>query len=161
MTATESTWITATTRGRLEHDLAQLSREREAINAQVIEHRRAGDLNNNDAYQRAHAQLDHIDSRATRLRHILSTATATTVNDGTVHPGTVVTVMFDRDPSAVETFLMAVPEEHDTGHLHVCSPHSPLGEALRGARVGDERHYQLPNGRNSSVTVLTCVPHTV
>lgn len=160
MTAIGSTWISTGTRSRLESEVAQLYREREVISAQVVEHRNAGDLDNNDAYHRANAHLDHIESRATRLQGVLSAATTTAVSDGTVQPGTVVTVMFDHDADDVTTFLLAVPEEHETVNLQVCSPHSPLGEALRGAQPGDERHYRLPNGNDCSATVMACASHT-
>lgn len=160
MSAIGSTWISTGTRNRLESEVAQLYRERDVISAQVVEHRNAGDLDNNDAYHRASAHLDQIDTRATKLEVILSAATTTAVSDGTVQPGTVVTVMFDHDAGDVATFLLAVPEEHETVNLQVCSPHSPLGEALRGAQVGDERRYRLPNGNDCTATVVNCVSHT-
>ncbi len=158
MTTTESAWISPETRNRLQDEVEQLIRQRSTVGIDVAQTRSRGDLDNNDGYHRATITLDRIDSRIAQLHTLLSTANTTTVSDGTVQPGSTVTVMFDNDRLDTATFLLALPEEHETGTMQVCSPRSPLGTALRGAQVGDERRYNLPNGDECTATVLECVP---
>lgn len=158
MTTTESAWISPETRHRLQDEVEQLIRQRTIVGIDVAQSRSRGDLDNNDGYHKATIKLDRVDSRIAQLHTLLSTATTATVSNGTVQPGSTVTVMFDNDRSDTATFLLALPEEHETADLEVCSPRSPLGIALRGAQVGDERRYDLPNGDECTATVLECVP---
>jgi transcription elongation factor GreA len=60
-----------------------------------------------------------------------------------------------------ETYLMANPEASTAAAegVNVCSPQSPLGMALLGAVVGDEREFFTPDRRRMKVTVLRAVPH--
>lgn len=78
-------------------------------------------------------------------------------DDGIAEPGMVVTVRYG-DTEETETFLLGVRgAEH--GEMEVYSVHSPLGAAIVGARSGERRTYDLPNGANLSVTMLTAVPY--
>ena len=49
-------------------------------------------------------------------------------------------------------------EEGSRADLEVVSPNSPLGAALMGARVGDTRSYQLPDGGSMAVTLVSAEP---
>lgn len=160
MTITDPNWISAATRKRLENEVAQLYRERDAASAEMIEQRRLGDLDNNDAYHRAVATLDQVNTRIERTHTVLATATTVTVDDGTAQPGSIVTVMFAHDQSDTDTFLLGMPEEHETGKMQVCSPESPLGRAVHNARRTDDCHYVLPNGKSCTATVLAITPYT-
>ncbi|MFD5830693.1 GreA/GreB family elongation factor [Lentzea sp. NPDC060358] len=77
-------------------------------------------------------------------------------DDGVAEPGMVLTVRFD-DTGDVETFLLG-SRGADHGEVEVCSPDSPLGAAVDGARQGEQRSYRVPNGATVRVTVLTAVP---
>jgi transcription elongation factor GreA len=41
-----------------------------------------------------------------------------------------------------------------SGELDVYSEQSPLGAAVMGASVGDERSYKAPNGKDITVKIL-------
>lgn len=139
-------WMTPQARQRLEAELTEL-----------MSHR---DLDNSDG--------DHEDQviaawlvRKARIREIhelLSTAVVglNPPDDGVAEPGMVLTVRFD-DTGEIETFLLGVRGAEDTT-VEVYSPRSPLGEALTGARTGEQRDYRRPNGASQQVTLLSAVP---
>lgn len=79
-------------------------------------------------------------------------------DDGIAEPGMVVTVAF-ADSGDVERFLLAEREQESDPDIEVCSPGSPLGRALLGAREGERRQYLLPDGRPMTVTVERAVPY--
>jgi transcription elongation factor GreA len=59
-----------------------------------------------------------------------------------------------------ERFLLATREESGSeGEIEVYSPASPLGKALLGAKEGETREYELPNGRIQKVTLVKAVPY--
>lgn len=81
-------------------------------------------------------------------------------DDGVAEPGMVVTVRFgadDTDNADTETFLLGV-RGAEYGDMEVYSVESPLGAALLGARAGEQRSYQVPNGESIPVTLLSAVP---
>ncbi|MDS1114977.1 GreA/GreB family elongation factor [Gordonia westfalica] len=141
------------TRDLLESQLAADCRERAVVSAEVLEHRAAGDLENNDAYHGAVGRLETLDRRIAQLYAALSTADVEPSADGTVQVGSMVTVVFDHDPGDVTTFLVGPPEQYTVVGVDVCSPDSPLGQAVLGTDVGDDRTYRLPNGRECTITV--------
>lgn len=100
--------------------------------------------------------------RETRIRQINDLLTNAIVgedppDDGVAEPGMVLTVRFD-DTGEMETFLLgARGAEHGT--IEVYSPDSPLGAAVNGARQGEQRAYQTPNGATVRVTLLNAVPY--
>ncbi|MHC3002809.1 GreA/GreB family elongation factor [Gordonia metallireducens] len=153
MTTAAPVPTTPLTRDLLERQLAAEIRDRAVVSAEVLDHRAAGDLDNNDAYHRALERLESLDRRLAQLYAALSTADAEPSADGTVQVGSVVTVVFDHDPADVTTFLVGAPEQYALVGMDVCSPDSPLGRAVLGADVGDVRTYQLPNGQESTVAV--------
>lgn len=79
-------------------------------------------------------------------------------DDGIAEPGMVLTVAYpDGDE---ETFLLAEREREAYPDVEICSPDSPLGRALVGAREGEQRQYDLPNGQPLTVTLLRAVPYS-
>jgi transcription elongation factor GreA len=70
----------------------------------------------------------------------------------------VLTVRYDGDDET-EEFLLATREEGAHGSLEVYSPSSPLGQALLGAKDGEARQYNLPNGNTMKVTLIRAVPY--
>ncbi|MCX2951574.1 GreA/GreB family elongation factor [Lentzea sp. NEAU-D7] len=100
--------------------------------------------------------------RQTRIREINDLLTNAIAgedppDDGVAEPGMVLTVRFD-DTGETETFLLgARGAEHGT--IEVCSPDSPLGTAVNGARRGDQRAYRTPSGATVCVTLLNAVPY--
>lgn len=153
MTAVVSSQSTVLDRTRLEEELSARCRERAMLSAEVLEQRSMGDLENNDAYHRASARLESLESRIAQLYAALSTADAELLDDGTVQVGSIVTVTFDGDPADSTTFLVGAPEQYALVGMDVCSPESPLGAAVLGAATGETRTYELPNGKECSVTV--------
>jgi transcription elongation GreA/GreB family factor len=100
--------------------------------------------------------------RQARIRRINDLLTNAVVgedppDDGVAEPGMVLTVRFD-DTGETETFLLgARGAEHGT--IEVCSPDSPLGAAVHGARQGEQRAYRTPSGATVRVTLLNAVPY--
>ena len=69
----------------------------------------------------------------------------------------VVTVRFGGTDDT-DTFLLGT-RGADYGDIEVLSVNSPLGAAIKGARVGDTRAYQLPNKTMQDVTLVRAVPY--
>jgi len=80
-------------------------------------------------------------------------------DDGIAEPGMILTVRFD-GTGETETFLLGTPIA-ELGDLEVCSAQSPLGDALAGARPGEQRSYRVPSGAQVSVTLLDAAPYGV
>jgi transcription elongation factor GreA len=78
-------------------------------------------------------------------------------DDGVAEPGMVLTVRYD-DTGGTETFLLGVRGLEDAD-IEVYSAHSPLGNAIVGARPGEHRTYSIPNNDSVPVTLLDAVPH--
>lgn len=129
-----------------------------------------------EAHERLQAELTslltpHPDGTAgqtadtARIHHLQRLLTNAVVgqdppNDGVAEPGMVLTIRYD-DTADEETFLLGLraAEHPDSTTLEVYSPTSPLGTALTGARPGDQRSYQVPNGTTVHVTLLHAVPY--
>jgi len=74
-------------------------------------------------------------------------------NDGTVQTGTVVELRYEGDDDT-EKYLFGSIEERQEG-MENLSPGSPLGEALLGAKAGDEVSFETPAGGKLSVEVVS------
>lgn len=99
------------------------------------------------------------EARVRELQELLANAVVgeDPPNDGVAEPGMVLTVRYD-DSGDEETFLLGL-RDAEQGDLEVYSPASPLGTALTGARCGEQRVYQVPNGATVPVTLLDAVPY--
>jgi transcription elongation factor GreA len=72
----------------------------------------------------------------------------------------VITIEYAGDPST-ETVLLADREQRadDENEMEICSPNSPLGRSLLGAKQGERRHYRLPDGQEMTVSLVRVVPY--
>ncbi|MDA3626487.1 GreA/GreB family elongation factor [Saccharopolyspora oryzae] len=97
-------------------------------------------------------------ARIREIQELLRNAVVgeTPPDDGVAEPGMVLTVRFD--DGETETFLLGARDGADDD-LDVYSPESPLGAALTGARQGETRTYDVPNGGTAEVTLVRAVPH--
>ncbi|GAA1073283.1 GreA/GreB family elongation factor [Nocardiopsis metallicus] len=144
---TNRTWLTPGTHERLTAELAVLTgtadaETREAHAFPVIEDK------------------DAREARVNRIQEILKDAVIGEAppDDGVAEPGMVVTVRYGADPDP-ETFLLGVRDRADADEIPVCSPESPLGQALIGAAQGEERTYKAPSGRILTVRLVRAVPY--
>lgn len=148
MTGTERVWLTPQAYRRLQVELTELLRPRDASGA-----------DEDDQFEPGFQQ------RQARIREVQDLLSSAVVgedppDDGVAEPGMVLTVRYDYtgDTGDTETFLLGVRgAEH--GDLEVYSPDSPLGAALIGARRGEQRSYRVPSGATVRVTLVEAVPY--
>jgi transcription elongation factor GreA len=154
------TWLTQDAHDRLKHELDSLVQNRAAMAAEINARREEGDLRENGGYHAAKEEQGKQEGRIRQLQELLRTAqVGIAPNDsGVAGPGMVVTVRFD-DDDETETFLIGSREE-SASELEVYSAASPLGKALDGAKEGETRSYETPNGKTVRVTLLKADPFT-
>nr|BFF01158.1 transcription elongation factor GreA [Streptoalloteichus tenebrarius] len=157
---TQVTWLTQEAYDRLKNELDELIANRPVIAAEINERREEGDLRENGGYHAAREEQGRQEARIRQLQELLRTAKVgeAPTESGVAHPGSVVTIRYE-DEDETETFLLAAREEGSHGDLEVYSPHSPLGSALVGAKEGETRQYELPNGNTMKVTLLKAEPY--
>jgi transcription elongation factor GreA len=161
MTVTELqvTWLTQDAYDRLKHELDELIANRPVIAAEINARREEGDLKENGGYHAAREDQGQQEARIRQLQELLRTAKvgqAPSQSD-VAAPGMVLTVRYDGDDES-EQFLLGSREEGQAGGMEVYSPNSPLGAAILGAKVGETREYQLPNGGTMKVTLEAAEP---
>jgi transcription elongation factor GreA len=152
------TWLTQEAHDRLSRELDELIANRPVIAKEINARREEGDLRENGGYQAAREEQGKQEGRIAQLQGLLRQAKVgdAPVSEGVAGPGMVVQVRFAGDDE-VETFLIGSREE--TGaDLEVYSAASPLGKALDGAKVGETRSYETPNGKTMSVTLQKAEP---
>jgi transcription elongation factor GreA len=152
------TWLTQEAFDRLKHELDSLVENRAAMAAEINDRREEGDLKENGGYHAAKEEQGKQEGRIRQLQELLRTAQVgvAPTAEGVAGPGMVVTVRFD-DDDETETFLIGSREE-SASDLEVYSAASPLGKALEGAKEGETRTYETPNGKTMSVTLLEAKP---
>lgn len=142
---------------RLKAELEDLTTRGRIEIAQKIERaRELGDLSENGDYQAAKDEQGHMEGRIRHLEAILEHCEIVdVVDDGTVKPGSVVTVLYEGDDEDdAETYLIgSIEERHDD--YETMSPQSPLGQALLGAKAGDTVSYTTPTGAQLRVEVVS------
>jgi transcription elongation factor GreA len=154
------TWLTQETYDRLKAELDHLSGPGRAEIAKKIEAARdEGDLRENSGYHAAKDEQGQIEARIITLQHLLGNARVGSPprTHGVVGPGMTVTVRFVKDDEEM-TFLLASREESGSP-INVYSPRSPLGAAIMGKKVGEKARFWLPNGRSSTVEIVSAVPY--
>ncbi|AXB45129.1 transcription elongation factor GreA [Amycolatopsis albispora] len=158
---TQVTWLTQDAYDRLKNELDELIENRPVIAAKINDSREEGDLKENGGYHAAREEQAHQESRIRHLQELLRAAKVgeAPANDGLAEPGKILTVRYEGDDED-EKFLLATREEGAEGDLDVYSPESPLGRALLGAKEGEAREYELPNGNTQKVTLIKAVPYT-
>jgi transcription elongation factor GreA len=150
MSDTSATQLTRTTYERLQAELEDLSTRGRVEIANLIEAARAlGDLKENGDYHAAKDSQGKMESRIRQLQAMLKTAEVVdgdVDSDGTVVPGSVVTLRYDGDDDDdTQTFFVGSIEERQ-GDITVVSPGSPLGTAMIGHAAGDTVEYAAPGG---------------
>ena len=159
VTETQVSWLTQEAFDRLKSELDQLIANRPVIAAEINARREEGDLKENGGYHAAREEQGQQEARIRQLQELLRTAqvgTSPTSSD-TAAPGMVLKIRYEGDDDT-ETVLLGSREEGARGSLEVVSPNSPLGAALLGAHAGDIREYQLPDGGNMAVTLVSAEP---
>lgn len=133
------TWLTPATHARLRAELAELLRT--------------------GAPGDDFAEVQYRQTRVRQLQDLLRDAVVgeDPPDDGVAEPGMVLTVRYD-DDATTETFLLGLRD--DAADLEACSPDSPLGLALTGARPGERRTYRVPSGGTVGVTLLDAAPYS-
>lgn len=148
------TWLTQEAADRLAAELNNLETTGRSEIVKKIESARAeGDLKENGGYHAAREEQGKMEARIRQLKHMLENAeigTPPASADGVVAPGMKVTVEIMGD----EMQFLLGSREIASGDLDVYSEKSPLGSAVMGAKVGDEKTYTAPNGKNITVKIL-------
>ena len=158
---TPVTWLSQDAYDRLQAELDELIAARPTIAAEINARREEGDLRENGGYHAAREEQGKQEHRISYLKELLRNAqVGEAPTADAVAPGTVVTIHFDDDTDDTETFLLGSREEGQAGGLEVYSPNSPLGAAILGAKVGETRQYQLPDGSTMKVTLEAAKPFT-
>ncbi|TWF80465.1 GreA/GreB family elongation factor [Pseudonocardia hierapolitana] len=158
-TDSQQVWLTRDGYEQLQEELLRLVKERAGEappdgRSGVADG--AGDSSGEDPFA-VRRERDH---RIRKLQQMLQDPIVGGVppDDGIAEPGMVLTVSF-ADGGDEETFLLAEREKEVYPDVEICSPDSPLGRALVGAREGEQRRYQLPDGRVMTVTLKRAVPY--
>ncbi|GAB3766442.1 transcription elongation factor GreA [Microlunatus parietis] len=158
-------WLTPEARDKLAQELEYLKGEgRQEVSARIAAAREEGDLKENGGYHAAREEQGQQELRIRQLEDMLRKAEVgeAPAGDGTVGPGSKVTIAFDGDESDTDTFLLGSRELlglEDSADLNVYSPQSPLGSAILGKQKGDEASYQTPNGKSVNVTIVAVEPY--
>jgi transcription elongation factor GreA len=157
---TQVTWLTQEAYGRLKQELDELVANRPVLAEKINTSREEGDLKENGGYHAAREEQGQKEARIRHLQELLRSAKVGEApeNDGVAEPGKVLTIRYEGDDEN-ERFLLATREEGAEGELEVYSPESPLGKALLGAKEGETRSYELPNGSTQKVTLVKAVPY--
>ena len=147
-------WLTQEAADRLSAELANLETTGRSEIIKKIEAARAeGDLKENGGYHAAREEQGKIEARIRQLKHMLENAeigTAPNNADGLISPGMRVTVEIMGD----EMEFLLGSREISSGDLDVYSEKSPLGAAVMGAKIGDTKTYNAPNGKMISVKII-------
>jgi transcription elongation factor GreA len=159
MTATRI-WLTGQAHELLKRELTELLRQRAMPSAPVLNGDDRADVWDSSTDHQVLVSEQDRNQRIRRLQEILlnSVVDHEPADDGVAEPGMLLTVRYESD-SEVETFLLAQRDEAASADFEVCSPDSPLGRALCGAREGEQRHYRLPDGRAMTVSLIRAVPY--
>jgi len=159
--ASSATWLTQEAYDRLSAELQQLIDNRPAMAQEINARREEGDLRENGGYHAAREEQGKQEGRIAQLTQLLRDAKVgeAPTSEGTAGPGMVVTVRFGEDEDDLETFLIGSREAAGTTDLDVYSSASPLGQALVGAKEGEQRSYATPTGKTVTVTLLSAKPY--
>ena len=141
----DTVWLSQAAYDRLSAELEELKTQGRPRASKAIEVARShGDLKENAEYDSAKEEQGKMEARIRQLTEMLRNAKVGEAPTGdVVEAGTVVTTI-DEDGDS-ETFLLGSREDRPEG-LSVVSANSPLGQALMGARVGDDVTYAAPAG---------------
>ena len=150
----EATWLTQEAYDRLASELEYLlTVARQDIAKKIQEAREEGDLKENGGYHAAKEEQGKIESRIDRIENILAFATVgdAPASHGVVEQGVVVKVLLRGDETE---FLLGSAEIAEGTDIDVYSPDSPIGQAIMGAKIGDEVTFFAPNGKERTIQIL-------
>lgn len=151
-------WLAQATFDRLRTELTELLRQRGGASL-GCEQTNGRDDSDQDADQRILADRRGREHRIRALQELLLNPTVGEAppDDGIAEPGMLLTVRYHEDQDT-ETFLLAHREENGRD-VEICSPRSPLGRAVSGAREGATCEYRRPDGQIRQVTLERAVPY--
>ncbi len=132
---------------RLEAEHKHLTTEWRIEIARKIEvAREMGDLKENGDYHAAKEEQGKTEARIRHLAALMEVAQIVDDNEvsDTVTGGAVVSIVYEDDEDVEKYLIGSIEEQRDD--VGVVSPNSPLGEALMGAKIGDEVSYEAPGG---------------
>lgn len=162
MADNQTTWLTQESYDRLNAELTALKENRPALAAEINERREEGDLKENGGYHAAREQQGQEEARIAYLEELLDNATIGEApqESGVALVGSVIHVYYDDDEDDKETFLIGTRGlESSNPDLETYSTDAPLGAAIIGAKVGESREYQTPNGDTVKVTIVSAEPY--
>ncbi len=115
--------------------------------------RELGDLKENGDYHAAKDFQGHMEARIRQIASMIEDCEIVETTDAEiVDPGSVVQLRYDGDDD-VDTYFYGSVEERGVEH-DIISPGSPLGQALTGAKVGDQVTFDSPTGATLTVEVV-------
>lgn len=131
---------------RLQQELEELKRRRQAVREEVAATRADGDLRENAPYHMARQQYGILEGRITELQRRLDEAVivAEDANFEEVVPG--VPVRVRNEATGVEEVLTIVDQTELKTVRNGVSVHSPIAEALLYLMVGDTGEAETPKG---------------
>jgi transcription elongation factor GreA len=150
----EATWLTQAAYDRLASELEYLlTVARADISRKIQEAREEGDLKENGGYHAAKEEQGKIEARAARLENILANAAVGEAREshGIVEQGTVITLTMN---GSEMQFLLGSAEIAEGTDIDVYSPDSPIGQAIMGAKIGDEVSFFAPNGKERAIKII-------
>ncbi len=150
----EATWLTQAAYDRLASELEYLlTVARADISRKIQEAREEGDLKENGGYHAAKEEQGKIEARAARLENILANAVVGEAREshGIVEQGTVITLTMN---GSEMKFLLGSAEIAEGTDIDVYSPDSPIGQAIMGAKIGDEVSFFAPNGKERAIKII-------
>jgi transcription elongation factor GreA len=161
MTEIPLTWLTQDAFDRLHAELADRQGPRRTeIKNRIAAAREEGDLKENGGYHAAREEQGKNEARVRQLKQLLDNCRigAPDAEADQVAPGRVVKVRFPAW-NEEQVFLLGSREEAAHASIEVYSSTSPLGAAVNGCRAGDTAVYQLANGKEMSVEVISVEPY--
>jgi transcription elongation factor GreA len=147
----EETWLSEEAYARLKAELDELrTTGLERMSRIIGEARAHGDLRENAEYDAAKNEQGRMEARIRQLQALLRDARIGEPQDtDEVRQGLVVVLDIAGDE---ETYLVGSREDEHP-ELDILSASSPMGEAVLGAKVGDEVTFDTPTGTTLAVTV--------
>ena len=158
----QTRWLTQEAYDRLNEELVSLKENRPALAAEINERREEGDLKENGGYHAAREQQGQEEARIVYLEELLDSATIGEApkESGVAQVGSVLHVYYDDDEDDKETFLLGTRGlESSNPDLETYSTDAPLGATIVGAKNGESRTYQTPNGDEVKVTLISAEPY--
>lgn len=154
MAESQTTWLSQESFDRLSAELRDLeTRGREEVAGRIEAARSEGDLKENGGYHAAREEQSKMEGRIQELTHLLRTAEVGegSVDTSKVGPGVVVTAEIN---GKEQKFLLGSRQAAADLDIAVFPEAAPLGTAIMGATIGDERSYKAPNGKDIAVKIL-------